>query len=74
MAFAPRNLPSEPILSGFQALDGTETDLTIDVFGQVEMKGTLDNRLVIEDVLELMSAGPTPGTSRSPSASALCRT
>ena len=58
MTFAPRNLPSEPILSGLQALNRSETNLAVDVFGQIEMEGALDDRLVIEDVLELMSAGP----------------
>jgi hypothetical protein len=53
-----QDLLSKPILSGFQALDCAEADLTVDVFGQIEVKGTLDDGLVIEDISELLSALP----------------
>jgi hypothetical protein len=53
---APNDVLSKPILSGFEALDSAKTNLTIDVFRQIEVKGTLDDSLVIEDVLKLMSA------------------
>ena len=56
MVSAPNDVLSKPILSGFEALDGTKTNFAIDVFRQVEMKGALDDSLVIENVLELMSA------------------
>jgi hypothetical protein len=54
---APNDVLSKPILSGFEALDGTQTNFAIDVFRQIEMERTLDDSLVIEDVLKLMSAG-----------------
>ena len=53
---APSDVLSKPILSGFEALDGPKTNLAIYMFRQIKMKGTLDDSLVIEDVLELMSA------------------
>jgi hypothetical protein len=56
VVLAPDDVLSKPILSGFEALDGTKSNFAVDVFGQIEMERALDDSLVIEDVLELMSA------------------
>jgi hypothetical protein len=57
VVLAPNDVLPKPVLSGFKALDRTKTNFAIDVFRQIQMKGTLDDSLVIEDVLKLMSAG-----------------
>ena len=56
MTLTPSNVPAEPVLSALQALDRTETNLAVDVLSQVEMKGALDDRLVVKNILELKSA------------------
>jgi len=56
VTFTRKKVPSEPILSAFQTFDRTETNFAVDVLSQVEMKGALDDCLVVEDILKLKSA------------------
>ena len=56
MTLTPSNVPAEPVLSALQALDRTQTNLAVNVLSQVEMEGALDDRLVVENILELKSA------------------